>query len=329
MAVSVVEGRGMRKLPLWVAVAILVSIASAAAQVYPSGTIKMVVPLPPGATADTLPRIIADKLTLKWGQPVIIENRPGAAQNLGAEVVAKAEPDGYTLLATPQGPLVVSQHFYPKLGFDPDAFVPVTIMGILPSTLVVSPKVPASTLEELIAFAKASPDKLSYASPGTGSPPHLAAAMLATAAGVQMVHLPYKGLAPAMTDLLAGHVDMMFDNLGNTLPHIRDGRLRALAISTERRIPEFPELPAVAEMYPGVVYTSWFAIVAPPKTPTEIASKLSSDIAEVFRIHDVVKVLQAVCKTTGSHATEPTTVVLTDESERWRKVIASSGIKAE
>src|SRR5262245_57322103 len=296
----------MRKLPLWVAVAILVSIASAAAQVYPNRAIKIVVPLPPGATADTLPRIIADKLTLKWGQPVIVENRPGAAQNLGAEVVAKAEPDGYTLLATPQGPLVVSQHFYPKFGFDPDAFVPVTIMGILLSTLVVSPKVPASTLQELIAFAKASPDKLSYASPGTGSPPHLAAAMLATAAGVRMVHVPYKGLAPT------GHVDMMFDNLGNTLPHIKDGRLRALAISTERRIPEFPEIPAVAEMYPGVIYTSWFAIVAPPKTVVEIASKLSSDIAEVFRIHDVVKVLQAVCKTTGSHATEPTTVVLTD-----------------
>jgi tripartite-type tricarboxylate transporter receptor subunit TctC len=319
----------MKKLPLWLAVAILVSIASAAAQVYPSRTIKIVVPLPPGATADTLPRIIADKLTLKWGQPVIIENRPGAAQNLGAEIVAKAEPDGYTLLATPQGPLVISQHFYPKLGFDPDAFVPVTIMGILPSTLVVNPKVRASTLQELIAFAKASPDKLSYASPGTGSPPHLAAAMLAMAAGVRMVHVPYKGLAPAMTDLLAGHVDMMFDNLGNTLPHIKDGRLRALAISTERRIPEFPELPAVAEMYPGVVYTSWFAIVAPPKTPAEIASKLSSDIAEVLRMPDVVKRLQAMSTTPGGHSPEKTAALFAEESERWRKVITSSGIKAE
>jgi tripartite-type tricarboxylate transporter receptor subunit TctC len=147
----------MRKLHLWVALATLLSIASAAAQVYPSRPIKIVVPVPPGATADTLPRIIADKLTLKWAQPMIIENRPGAAQNLGAELVAKAEPDGYTLLATPQGPLVISQHFYPKLGFDPDAFVPVTIMGTLSSTLVVNPKVPASTLQELIAFAKANP----------------------------------------------------------------------------------------------------------------------------------------------------------------------------
>jgi tripartite-type tricarboxylate transporter receptor subunit TctC len=319
----------MRKLPLWVALATLLSIASAAAQVYPSRPIKIVVPVPPGATADTLPRIIADKLTLKWSQPVIIENRPGAAQNLGAEVVAKAEPDGYTLLATPQGPLVISQHFYPKLGFDPDAFVPVTIMGTLSSTLVVNPKVPASTLQELIAFAKANPEKLSYASPGTGSPPHLAAAMLATAAGIRVVHVPYKGLAPAMTDLLAGHVDMMFDNLGNTLSHIKDGRLRVLAISTEQRIPEFPDLPAVAEMYPGVVYTSWFAIVAPPKTPPETASKLSSAIAEVLRMPDVVKRLQAMSTTPGGQSPAQTAVFFAEESARWRKVIASADIKPE
>jgi tripartite-type tricarboxylate transporter receptor subunit TctC len=319
----------VRKLHLWVALATLLSIASAAAQVYPSRMIKIVVPLPPGATADTLPRIIADKLTLKWGQPVIIENRPGAAQNLGAEVVAKAEPDGYTLLATPQGPLVISQHFYPKLGFDPEAFVPVTIMAVLSSTLVVNPKVPASTLQELIAFAKANPDKLSYASPGTGSPPHLAAAMLATAAGIRMVHVPYKGLVPAMTDLLAGHVDMMFDNLGNTLSHIKDGRLRVLAISTEKRIPEFPEVPAVAEMYPGVVYTSWFAIVAPPKTPPEIASKLSSAINEVLRMPDVAKRLKAMSTTPGGQSPAQTAALFAEESQRWRKVIASAGIKAE
>src|SRR5215471_6613758 len=289
----------MRKLPLWMALATVLGVSSAAAQVYPSRTVKIVVPLPPGATADILPRIIADKLTLKWAQPVIIENRPGAAQNLGAEVVAKAQPDGYTLLATPQGPLVISQHFYPKLGFDPEAFVPVTIMGILDSTLVANPKVPASTLAELIAFAKANPDKLSYASPGAGSPPHLAAAMLVAAAGVRMVHVPYQGLAPAMTDLLAGHVDMMFDNLGNTLPHIRDGRLRVLATSSERRIPEFPDVPAVAEMYSGVVYTSWFAVVAPPKTPPEIAGQLSSAIAEVLRMPDVVTRLQTMSTTPG------------------------------
>jgi len=311
------------------ALATVLGVSSAAAQVYPSRTVKIVVPLPPGATADILPRIIADKLTLKWAHPVIIENRPGAAQNLGAEIVAKADPDGYTLLATPQGPLVISQHFYPKLGFDPEAFVPVTIMGTLSSTLVVNPKVPASTLRELIAFAKANPNKLSYASPGTGSPPHLAAAMLATAAGVRLVHVPYQGLAPAMTDLLAGHVDMMFDSLGNTLPHIRDGRLRVLATSSERRIPEFPDVPAVAEMYSGVVYTSWFAVVAPPKIPSEIVTRVSAAIAEVLRMPDVVTRLQTMSTTPGGQSPAESARLFAEERERWRKVIALAGIKAQ
>lgn len=319
----------MKWLHLWVALATLASVASAATEVYPSRTLKIVVPLPPGATADTLPRFIADKLTRKWAQPVIIENRPGAAQNLGAEVVAKAQPDGYTLLATPQGPLVISEHIFSKLGFDPHAFVPVTIMGILDSTLVANPKVPASTLAELIAFAKANPDKLSYASPGAGSPPHLAAAMLVAAAGVRMVHVPYQGLAPAMTDLLAGHVDMMFDNLGNTLPHIKEGRLRVLATSSQRRIPEFPDVPAVAEIYPDVVYTSWFAIVAPPKTPPEIAGQLSSAIAEVLRMPDVVNRLQAMSARPGGQSPAETAQLFAEERERWRKVIASARIKAQ
>jgi hypothetical protein len=159
--------------------------------------------------------------------------------------------------------------------------------------------VPASTLAELIAFAKANPDKLSYASPGAGSPPHLAAAMLVAAAGVRMVHVPYQGLAPAMTDLLSGHVDMMFDNLGNTLPLIKEGRLRVFATSSQKRIPEFPDVPAVAEIYPDVVYTSWFAIVAPPKTPPEVAGQLSSAIAEVLRMPDVVNRLQAMSARPG------------------------------
>jgi tripartite-type tricarboxylate transporter receptor subunit TctC len=202
-------------------------------------------------------------------------------------------------------------------------------MGTLSSTLVVNPKVPASTLPELIAFAKANPNKLSYASPGTGSPPHLAAAVLATAASVRLVHVPYQGLAPAMTDLLAGHVDMMFDNLGNTLSHIRDGRLRVLATSSERRIPEFPDVPAVAEMYPDVVYTSWFAIVAPPKTPSEIANRVSVAIAEVLRMPDVVARLQAMSTTPGGQPPAESARLFAEERERWGKVIALAGIKAQ
>jgi tripartite-type tricarboxylate transporter receptor subunit TctC len=312
------------------AVAVAASGAGAVAQdSYPSRPIRMVVPLPPGPIADTLPRLIADKLTMRWGQPVIIENRPGAAQNLGAEAVARAAPDGYTLLATPQGPLVISQHFYPALGFDPTAFVPVTIMATLPYTLVAHPSLGASTLGELIALAKANADKITYASPGTGSPPHLAGEMLKSMAGVRMVHVPYKGAGPAATDLLAGRINVMFDNLANTLQHIRSGRLRVLAVGSETRIPELSEVPAIAETYPGFYAAGWYAIVAPPRTPPEIAARLSSAVAETLKLPDVAgKLRDYSAKAVGGSPAE-TAAFIKEESERWHKVILSNGIKPE
>src|SRR6185295_9512635 len=261
-----------------VALALLLLVASAglaSAQTYPSRPIRIVVPLPPGANGDLMPRILAQQLAAKFGQSVVIENRPGAAQNLGAELVYRAEPDGYTLLATPQGPLVISQSFFPKLAFDPTQFVPVTIMARLPYILVVHPKVPVNTFAEFIAYAKANPNALNDASPSTGSGPHLTGEMLKLASGIKMTHVPYAGMAPALNDLLAGHVEMMFDNLGNSLPLVRDGKLKGLAVSSDKRAPELPDLPAIAETYPEVVATSWFAIVAPPRTPPEIAAKLS------------------------------------------------------
>ena len=239
--------------------------------------------------ADTLPRIIAEKLSAQWGQPVIIENRPGAALNLGAEVVAKASPDGYTLLATPQGPLVISQSFFPKLGFDPSAFVPVSIYAELPYLVVVNPKVPASTLQELIAYAKANPGKVNYASSGVGSSLHLTIEMLAGTAGIRVVHVPYQGAAPALNDVIAGHVEMMIDNLGNSLPLAREGKLKVFAVTGATRIPELPDVPAVAELYAGFFSTGWYAVVAPPKTPETIATKLSRAIAETLKLPDIVK----------------------------------------
>jgi tripartite-type tricarboxylate transporter receptor subunit TctC len=296
---------------------------------YPNRTIKIVVPLPPGAVADVLPRIIADKLAARWGQPAIIENRPGAAQNLGAEAVAKADPDGYTLLATPFGPLVISQHFYPKLGFDPTAFVPVTVMAALPYTLVAHPKVPASNLQELIAFAKASPEKLTFATPGVGSPPHLGGEMLKGVAGIRMVHVPYKGMAPATTDLLAGHVDLMFDNLANTFPHIKSGKLKVFAVGDHARIPELPDVPAIAETYPGFYIAGWYAIVAPPKTPPEIAAKLSAAVAEILKLPDVAKKLRDYSAKPGGGSPAETAAFFKQESERWRHVIVTNGIKPD
>lgn len=296
---------------------------------YPSRTIKLVVPLPPGPTADILPRILADKLAARWGQPVIIENRPGAANNIGAELVAKAEPDGYTLLATPPGPLVISQSFYPKLGFDPTAFVPISVFAAQPFVLIVNPKVPASTLQELIAFAKANPEKLNFASGGTGSSPHLTGEMLRSAAGIRITYVPYPGLGPAMADLIAGRADLMIDNLGNALPHIRDGRLKALGVASEARIPELPDVPAIAETFPGFYSSSWFAMVAPPRTPSSIADKLSHGIAETLKLPEVAKRFRDLSVTPVGMSPAETEAFLKQDAERWRNVIVSGGIKPE
>jgi tripartite-type tricarboxylate transporter receptor subunit TctC len=296
---------------------------------YPNRPIKIIVPLPPGATADTLPRIVAEKLTIKWGQPVIIENRPGAASNLGAEAAAKADPDGYTLLATPPGPLVVNQSLYAKLPFDPDAFVPVTVIAALPYVLVANPKLRFSTVTDLIAFAKANPDKLNYGSAGIGSPPQLAMEWLKTLAGIRLTHVPYKGSAPALTDLLAGHVDVMFDNIGNPLHLIRDGKVRALGVGSEKRYPALPDTPAIAETFPGYVVTTWFAIVAPPKTPSEIAAKLSAAIVDILQSPDVVHRLHELSATPVGGSPADTAALIKTETERWRKIVQAAGIKPE
>ena len=215
---------------------IVVPIRASAQSNFPTRTIRIVVPIPPGPVADALPRMVAERLAQRWGQPVIVENRPGGALNIGAEAVARAQPDGHTLLATPPGPLVISQHFYPKLGFDPTAFVPISILASLPFVLIASPTSPASTLTELVAYAKANPNKVTYASSGVGSAPHLAAEMLAIAAGIRMVHIPYKGTAPAMIDLRAGHVDLMIDNLSNALAQFMDGKVKILGVGSEQRL---------------------------------------------------------------------------------------------
>ena len=312
-----------------IALALLPFATPAAAQTYPSRPIRIVVPLPPGANGDLMPRILAQHLSAKFGQPVVIENRPGAAQNLGAELVYRSEPDGYTLFATPQGPLVISQSFFPKLGFDPTQFVPVTIMAKLPYILVVHPKVPVTTFAEFIAYVRANPHKLSDASPSTGSGPHLTSEMLKLAAGIKMTRVPYSGMAPALNDLIAGHVEMMFDNLGNSLPLVREGKLKGLAVSGDKRAPELPDVPAIAETYSEVQATSWFAIVAPPKTPAAIAAKLSQAFAEILRDPEVEKRWRDMTLTPVGGTPEEITAFFKVETERWRKVIVSGNIKPD
>lgn len=295
---------------------------------YPSRAIRIIVPLPPGGIADALPRILADKLSARWGQPVIIENRPGAANNIGAEAAARSEPDGYTLLASPPGSLVISQHFYPKLGFDPASFVPVSVIGSVPIVLVANPKAPFSTLAELITFAKANPNKITFGSPGVGSSFQLMSEMLQSTAGIQLTHVPYQGMAPVMRDLLAGHIDMTIDNLGNALPQIKEGKLKALGVMSKARLPELPDVPALAETYPEFNFTEWFAVVAPPKTSPDVAEKLSQAIAEALRQADVTQRFGTFSITPLGTSQTETAAFLKQESERWRKVIATTGVKA-
>jgi tripartite-type tricarboxylate transporter receptor subunit TctC len=311
---------------LLIAAALLVACSATivAQEDYPNRTIKFIVPLAAGGVADIVPRLVAEKLSARWDQPVIIENRPGAGHNIGADAVAKADPDGYTLLATPPGPLVTSQLLYAKLPFDPGAFVPITIMTTGHIVLIVNPKVPAANLRELIAYAKANPGKLTYASPGAGTSPHLTGEMLNALAGIQTTHVPYKGLGPAVTDMLAGHIDMMFDNLGNSLPHIRSGKLRVLGVAGDTRIAELPDVPAIAETYPGFLSTSWLALVAPPRTPPAIAAKLSLTIAEVLREPDLAKRLRDLSFAPVGSTPPETAAFIKQEAAHWRKAIGST-----
>jgi tripartite-type tricarboxylate transporter receptor subunit TctC len=323
-------GKGLVRIA-HIAAAFLVAAATASfAQAgYPTRTIRIVVPIPPGPAADVLPRVLADKLTARWGQPVIVENRPGASGGLGAQAVAKADPDGHTLLASPSTALVTSQLFNPKLPFDPNAFVPISIFAETAYVLVVNPKVPVSTLQELIAFAKANPDKINFASAGMGSGPHLTIEMLRLAASIRMVHVPYTGLGPAMTDLLAGHVDMMVDNLGNTLPLVREGKLKALGVASEARIAELPDVPAIAELFPGFYSAPWLGIVAPPKTSSDIAANISIAVAETLRQPDVAKRFRDLSFKPVGTTPDQTAAFLKQEIERWRKVISTAGIKPQ
>jgi tripartite-type tricarboxylate transporter receptor subunit TctC len=321
---------------LWASLVLAVFVAVApnvagAQDNYPNRPIRMVVPLVAGGSADVIPRIVAEKLTARFGHPVIIENRPGATGSVGAEAVFKSEPDGYTVLAATPPQLVINDSLYRdrKLAYDPRAFVPVSIVSALSNVLVIGQKTPFSTLDGMIGFAKAYPDKLNYASPGVGSSQHLAMEWLKTLAGIKLTHVPYNGTGPALNDVIAGHVDLMFSGAVSVLPLIAGGRLRAVAVDSEARIVELPDVPTVAETFPGYVVTSWNAVVAPPKTDARIAAKLSAAIAEAIRLPDVNKRLRDMSAIPiGSSPAEAATRIA-QERERWHKLITSAGIKAQ
>ena len=316
---------------LWGAAAAALSIASPAqTSDFPTKPVTMVVPFAPGGPTDAMARTLA--AAVKLGQPVIIENKAGAGGNLGAEAVARADKDGHTLLFGTSGPLAINVSLYKKIGYDPvKSFAPVMQIGHLPNVLVVHPGVPAKNIKELVAYGKANPGKLSYASSGNGASSHLAGVMFNNAAGTDFAHIPYKGTGPALNDLLGGQVAMTFTDVLTALPHIRAGKLRALGVTTKERSQVLPEVPTIAEQgYAGFDVSVFFGLVVPAGTPKAAIDKLNQGFAEALKQPEVRKTLLAQgLEFAPSTSPEQLGTFIQAEVPKWRAVVKSSGAEID
>src|SRR3954463_6986963 len=313
------------------ATVLLCAVALAHAQTYPAKPIHPVVPFPPGGGNDTVARAIAQQVGPDLGQPVVIDNRPGAGGSVGAELAAKAPPDGYTLFLAGVGSHAVNPNVHAKLPYDPvKDFAPITLIASAPSVLVVNSSVPASTIAEFTAYARANPGKLNYASNGAGSAAQLAAAMFESMTGVKMVHVPYKGIAPAMTDLLGGEVQLMFGTIVALVPHIQSGKLRALAVTSTKRSALIPQVPTLRESgLPEYEAGSWYGIEAPAGTPHPIIEQLNALIVKALKQPDVAKRLAAEGAEVIGSTPEEFGAHIKSELARVEKVVRAAGIKIE
>jgi tripartite-type tricarboxylate transporter receptor subunit TctC len=302
---------------------------AAAAQDYPNRTVKIIVPFPAGGTADAMPRVVGEFLARKWGQAVIIENRAGAGGNTGADAAYHADPDGYTLFASPPPPLVINQNLYAKLPFDPAQFIPLAVMGKVPNALLTnSPKLKdVKTVADFVTYAKAHPGELNSATQGIGTTAHLTSELFAQKAGVKFQHIHYRGSAPAVQDLVAGNVDVAFDNVGAAGRLIQGGTIRALGLATEQPMATFPGVPTIKETVPGFVVVTWFALVAPPKVPQAIVNKLHADINEALSDPEVIKRLGNLSAEVKTATLAETAAFFKSEIETWHNVIKVANVK--
>lgn len=312
------------------AMAVLPAHAQTQGDAWPTRQVRWVVPFPPSGAMDVIARTLSDKASRALGEPFVVDNRPGAGGNIGTELVAKSAPDGYTIMITSIG-MATNRALYPRLGYDPvKDFAPVSLLAIVPNVLVVRADSPARSVRDVIEMARKTPGKLTYASAGNGTSIHLAGEVFASMAGVDILHVPYKGSGPAMTDLLGGQVDMMFDSITSAGPHIKAGKLRALGVTTAKRSATLPDVPTVAEAgVPGYEVSPWFAVFAPAGTPAAIVGKLQATLVEAMRLPDTQARFAAIGAEGIGSSPAQLGRHLDVELARWEKVITERKIRLD
>jgi tripartite-type tricarboxylate transporter receptor subunit TctC len=318
-----------RLLPLLTAVGLfLLATTTANAQTYPSRAVRVVVPFPPGGT-DFIGRVVCQKLNEAWGQPVVVENRPGGTTVIGTDIVAKAPPDGYTLLVTPV-PFAIVPSISPKLPYDPlKDFEPIALFNITPLVFVVNPVVPARSIKDLIALARAKPGLLNFATSGVGSSNHLAGELFNVMAGVKIVHVPYKGSAPAMIDLVGGHVDLAVTTLTSAVPLIKAGKLRPLAVTSLQRSPQYADIPTMDESgLKGFQAVAWNGLSAPARTPKDIVNRINADVAKALQSPDVIEKFRNEGAQPVSMSPAEFAAFIRDELAKWNKVVTFAKIES-
>lgn len=308
-------------------VAVLFASIAIAQTAFPTRAVKIVVPFPGGGGNDILARIVGDKLQARWGQPIVVENKTGAGGNIGADLAYQSEPDGYTLLLSPPGPLAINQSLYKQLSYKPLEFVPLTVAASVPNVVIVRKELPVNSLKEFVDYVKARPGNVSFGTQGNGATPHLTAMMFQTMTGTQMVHVPYRGETLVLNDMIGGHVDVFFGNIAAALAHFRDGKVKILAIADNRRSPLTPEIPTTAEAgLPGLVSTGWFALAAPPKTPAALAADIAKAAIEVIKQPEVQAKIRAMSYEPIGNTSAEMATFIKEEAQRWGEVIKNNNI---